>query len=38
LLVYAMVSAFGSWLWGGSLDMAVSTWSILSSQLHTLFL
>jgi hypothetical protein len=28
-----MVSAFGSWLWGGSLDMAVSTWSILFNYI-----
>ena len=38
LLVYAMVSAFGSWLWEGSQGMAVSRWSILSSQLQTLSL
>jgi hypothetical protein len=31
LLVYAMVSAFGGWLWDGSLGIAVSRWSILSS-------
>ena len=30
LLVYAMVSAFGSWLWDGSLHMAITRWSILS--------
>ena len=29
-----MVSAFGSWLWDGSPDMLVSTWSILLSQLQ----
>jgi hypothetical protein len=28
LLVYAMVSAFGGWLWDGSPNMAVSRWSI----------
>jgi hypothetical protein len=28
-----MVSAFGSWLWGGSLHMAVTRWSIFSSGL-----
>jgi hypothetical protein len=38
LLVYAMVSAFGGWLWNGSLGMAVSRWSILSSQLQILSL
>jgi hypothetical protein len=31
-----MVSAFGSSLWDVSPDMAVSRWSILSSQLQTL--
>jgi hypothetical protein len=38
LVGYAMVSAFGSWLWDGSPDMAVSRWSILLSQLQTLSL
>jgi hypothetical protein len=33
-----MVSAFESWLWSGSLDMAISRWSILLSQLQTLSL
>jgi hypothetical protein len=30
-----MVSAFGGWLWDGSPGMAVSRWSILSSQHQT---
>jgi hypothetical protein len=38
LLAYAMVSAFGGWLWHGSPGVAVSRWSILSSQLQTLSL
>ena len=29
LLLYAMVSAFGGWLWDRSPDMAVTRWSIL---------
>jgi hypothetical protein len=33
LLVYAMVSSFGGWLWDGSLDMAVSIGFILLSQV-----
>ena len=38
LLVYTMVSAFGSWLWDWSPDMAVSRWSIILSQVQTLSL
>ena len=35
LLAYAIVSAFGGWLWDGPLGGAGSGWSILSSQLQT---
>ena len=38
LLVYAMVSAFGSWLLDGSLHMAITRWSIFLSQLQILSL
>jgi hypothetical protein len=33
LLVYAMVSAFGSWLWDGSLDMAITK---IFTRTHTM--
>jgi hypothetical protein len=38
LLEYALVSAFGGWLWDGPSGGAVSGWSILSSYLQTLSL
>jgi hypothetical protein len=33
-----MVSAFGSWSWDGSLDMAITRWFILSSHFQILSL
>jgi hypothetical protein len=38
LFAYAIVSAFGGWLWYGSLNGAVSAWSFLPSHRQNLSL